>query len=205
MNKSQPTLPKAIVMGASAGGVSALKTILCQLDAAFSLPIVIALHLSPNTPSRLAALLDQACALSVKEAEEGEALCDGTVYLAAANYHLLVETNGTLSFSVDARVCFSRPSIDILFESAAAAFGKQLIAVILSGANQDGSAGIKKVAEFGGITLVQDPAEAEMPDMPLAALKAIQADYTLPLSALGSLLNQFGAKRERKEHHHAIG
>lgn len=202
---------QAIVIGASAGGVSALQILLAQLTTNFPVPILIVQHLPADmysdTSSALVAILSRHCALHVKEAQESEKIQAGFVYLAAANYHLLVEKDATLSLSVDAQVCFSRPSIDILFESAALAFGRQLIAVILSGAGADGSAGIKKVAECGGITIVQDPNEADMPCMPRAALASTDAHYVLPLAGLGALLCELCVKNGNKERtdHHAHG
>lgn len=188
---------RAIVIGASAGGVAALQTLLAQLPTAFPSPILIAQHIPANNQSQLVAILSRACVLQVKEAQDGEQIHAGTVYLAAPNYHLLIETDGTLALSVDAPVCFARPSIDVLFESAARAFGKNLIAIILSGANADGSIGIKKVAEVGGITIVQDPNDAEIPTMPRAALLAIEANYQLPLISIGPQLSALSGIKER--------
>lgn len=201
MNKPCQHLPRVIVIGASAGGISALQIVLARLPDAFPLAILIAQHRPANMHSNLTEILARASALPVKEAQEAEEIRGGTVYLAPANYHLLVETNATLSLSVDAHVCFARPSIDILFESAAQAFHENLIAIILSGANADGSAGIKKVAQCGGITIVQEPSDAEMPDMPRAALLAVEANYVLPLADLAAQLCKLSAVPERTCHH----
>lgn len=227
MTNSSPLPLQAVVIGASAGGVAALQILLAQLSARFPVPILIAQHLpadefmdtqkspkqdktqdkKPDANGALVTILGRHCALRVKEVEESEKIQAGIVYLAAANYHLLVEKDATLSLSVDAKVCYSRPSIDILFESAAQAFGSQLVAVILSGAGADGSEGIKKVAECGGITIVQDPNEAAMPSMPRAALASTEVHYVRPLASLGALLGELCVQSRDMERirRHAYG
>ncbi|MBV8667170.1 MAG: chemotaxis protein CheB [Burkholderiaceae bacterium] len=185
-HKSLPA--KAIVLGVSAGGVAALKALLGSLPADFPLPILIVQHTAPDSGNMLAPLLNEMCEIRVKEAEECEAIQAGTAYLSPANYHLLVESDHTLSLSIDAHVSFARPSIDVLFESAATAFGSELIGVILTGANSDGSQGLKKIKEKGGLAIVQDPADALVATMPQAALDAVRADHVVPLEKLGPLL-----------------
>lgn len=161
---------RAIVLGVSMGGVDALKRVLPLLPATFPLPLVVVIHISPGSGDGLARLLDTLCQLRVKEADEGDVPQAGTVYMAPANYHLLVEQDGSLGLSTDAPVSFARPSVDVLFESAAACHGKALVGVVLTGAGSDGAAGIERIARLGGYTVVQDPADAVMNLMPRAAL-----------------------------------
>lgn len=199
MDKVHQNRIKAIVLGASAGGAAALQTLLAQLPKTFPVPILVVQHIAADSANTLAKLLGTRSALRVKEAEECELIQAGTAYIAAANYHLLVETNASLSLSIDAPVSFARPSIDVLFESAAMAFGTGLIAVILTGANSDGSLGMKKVAQKGGITIVQDLKDAEVPIMPAAALSALrdEADYVVPIAQLGALLQRLSHRIDR--------
>ena len=135
------TPPEAIVIGASAGALEALSVILPALPATFDLPIFVVVHVPPDKKSILAELFDAKCKVKVREAEDKEPIAGGTVYFATADYHLLVEADKTLSLSNDEPVLYSRPSIDVLFESAADAYGPGLIALMLTGANQDGAQG----------------------------------------------------------------
>lgn len=192
---------QAVVLGVSAGGVSALKSLLGALPTDLPWPLLIVQHISPDSDGSLARVLEHGCALRVKEAEEREHIEAGTVYLAPANYHLMVERDGTLALSTDAAVSFARPSVDVLFESAARAFGPALIGVILTGANADGSQGLRAIKEKGGLAVVQDPADAASPSMPLAALAAVQADYVVPLARLGALLQALAGGHGRKGKH----
>ncbi|RFP13862.1 MULTISPECIES: chemotaxis protein CheB [unclassified Duganella] len=192
---------RAIVLGVSAGGVSALKLLLGTLPADLPWPLLIVQHISADSDGSLATVLGQGCALRVKEAEERERIEAGTVYLAPANYHLMVERDGTLALSTDPAVSYARPSIDVLFESAARAFGPALIGVILTGANADGSQGLRAIKQKGGLAVVQDPADAASPSMPLAALAAVKADYVVPLAGLGALLQSLAGAHARKGKH----
>jgi len=177
-----------IVVGVSAGGLEALKHLLGALPANFPLPIVIVQHLRPDSGSTLAPCLQNSCTIPLKEAEEGERPLPGMIYLAPANYHLLVERDGTLALTVDPPVRYARPSIDVLFDSASDALGRALIGVILTGANDDGSAGLQRIRAGGGTTIVQDPADAEVPQMPLNALQAGGIDYVLQLARIPEVL-----------------
>jgi two-component system chemotaxis response regulator CheB len=179
---------KAVVIGVSTGGVSALKLGLGALPADFPLPIMVVTHIAPNADDGLAVLLNTHCSIRVKEADEQEIITSGTVYLAPPNYHLLVEQGGQLALSVDPPVNFARPSVDVLFETAAAVFGPALIGVILTGAGSDGSRGLLKVKNSGGLTIVQDPADAEMAAMPKSALELVTADHVVRLTELAALL-----------------
>jgi len=188
---------KAIVIGASAGGLNALQKILAPLPADFRLPILIVQHRFPAADDLLTFALNESCRLTVKEADEKDYIERGYVYVAPPNYHLLVERDRTLSLSADAKVCYSRPSIDVLFESAADVFLSRLIGIILTGANHDGTAGLKKIKQNGGLTLAQDPATAEADMMPLSAIQANAVDRILSLADIASLLVQLSQKKRR--------
>jgi two-component system chemotaxis response regulator CheB len=187
---------EAVVIGASAGGMRALTAILSRLPEAFAAPIAIVQHVDAQADGYLAEHLNAACALTVKEAEDKESLRAGTVYLAPGGYHLLVEPDRSLSLSVDEKVNFARPAIDVLFESAADAFGGALIGVVLSGGNGDGASGLKAIKRRGGVAIVQDPACAEARQMPQAALAAAKADHVVGLDGVAALLIELcGDKR----------
>ena len=178
----------AVVVGASAGGVEALLTIFKDLPADFGLPIIVVLHLPDERRSQLAEVFDRRLSIAVKEAGDKEPIIPGTLYFAAPGYHLSVEDDYSFSFSQEARVHYSRPSIDYLFESAADAYQERLAAILLTGANQDGAQGLETIKLRGGLTIVQDPEEALVATMPQAALDRIQPDYILPLCGIGRLL-----------------
>ncbi len=162
---------EAVVMGASAGGVQALLEILPYLPADYPVPVMTVLHIPADRANALVPLLRSKCEIGVKEAEDKESLAPGTVYFAPADYHLLVETDGSLALSSDEPVNFSRPSIDVLFESAADAYGEGLLAVLLTGANDDGARGLRDICATGGRVIVQDPEEAQARAMPEAGLR----------------------------------
>lgn len=179
---------QAVVIGVSTGGVQALKTLLGRLPADFPLPLLIVQHISPDAGDGMAKLLNGLCAICVKEADEQEKIAPGTVYLAPPNYHLLVEKGGMLALSADPPVSYARPSVDVLFEAAAAVFGAELIGVVLTGANYDGARGVKAIKRRGGIVVVQDPADAAARQMPESALAATTVDHVAPLDAMAALL-----------------
>lgn len=184
---------RAIVIGASAGGMDAIKSILMPLQEGFSVPILIVQHLSPHSDGYMAKYLNELCKINVKEADEKEKILPGNAYIAPANYHLLIEKDETLSLTVDPKVNYSRPSIDILFESAAEVYENKLIGIILTGGNGDGSKGLKMIKEFGGLTIVQDPSTAEADFMPRAAIKVSEVDYILSLNKISNkLINLVG-------------
>ena len=180
--------PRAVVIGASAGAVDALSQILPALPADYPLPVLIVVHIPAERRNILAPLFQAKCRVIVREAEDKEPALPGTVYFAPPDYHLLVEEEGTLSLSSDELVLHSRPSIDVLFESAADAYGEGLIGVVLTGANPDGANGLRAIGTAGGTTIVEDPLEAYADAMPLAALKACPAARILPLPAIASYL-----------------
>ncbi|MBD8094997.1 chemotaxis protein CheB [Pseudomonas fluorescens] len=179
---------EAIVVGASAGGVEALLSIFGGLPDSFSLPIIAVLHLPDERRSQLAEVFARRLNIPVQEARDKEMIAPGTLYFAGPGYHLSVENDRSLSMSQEDRVHHSRPAIDYLFASAADAYGKGLLAILLTGANQDGARGLAHVKQSGGTTVVQDPTEARIAVMPLAALALHTPDHILTLSQIGSLL-----------------
>jgi len=180
---------QAIVVGSSAGGLNALKTLLRNLDRDFKIPVIIVQHISPDSENYLIHILNDLKRLTVKEADEKEHPQPGYAYVAPPNYHLLVEPDHTFTFTVDERVNYARPSIDVLFETAAEAYREHLIGIILTGANNDGSQGLKKIKELGGMAIVQDPETAEADSMPRAAIQACTVDHVLSLEEIATFLN----------------
>ena len=184
---------RAVVMGGSAGGVEAMAAILSALPADFALPVLVVQHLHPSDAGLSARHLAGATGLSVVEPCDKERIERGRVYAAPANYHMLVERDGTICLSVDERINWSRPSIDVLFESAARAWGQAVVAVIVSGANSDGAKGMRAVREAGGITIAQDPASAQNPVMPQAAIDTEAVDEVLRPKKIGQRLGRLGS------------
>ena len=179
---------QAVVIGASAGGLHALLAILKQLPRNYALPVVVVQHIGEHMEPSLADYLDRCCDISVREADEKQFIEGSTVYIAPAGYHLLVEEDRTFSLSVDPRVQYARPSIDVLFDSAADAFGPNLVGVVLTGANADGSQGLKKIKTVGGMAVVQNPDTAEASEMPRKAMEITAVDYVMALEEIGQLL-----------------
>lgn len=179
----------AVVIGVSAGGLAALEKILPKLDKSIPVPVLIVQHVSPGSDNYMPKHFDSRSKVTVKEAEDKEVPVHGTVYFAPPNYHLLVEFERTLALSVEERVNFSRPSVDVLFETAAEAYRDKLIGVVLTGANSDGANGLARIKRLGGLTIVQSPETAEADAMPLAALEAVEADHVLPLGEIGYFIN----------------
>lgn len=183
-----------VVIGASLGGLDALEELLSGLPADFPPPTAIAQHRRPDDSSRLVQLLASHCALPVLEPEDKDPIEPGHVYLAPPDYHLLID-GGRWSLSTEGRVSYARPSIDVLFESAADAFGARMIAVVLTGSNADGALGIQAIKQRGGIAIVQDPRTALSPVAPQAVLDSSTADYILPLGEISALLVKLCRKR----------
>lgn len=179
---------KAVVIGSSTGGMDALRSILSTLPGDFSIPVIIVQHLNIHSESYLTEYLEKFCKLRVKEVEDKEVAVSGYVYFAPPNYHILIEKDESFTLTVEERVSYARPSIDVLFETAADTFGEKLIGVILTGANKDGSYGLSKVKEQGGIAIVQNPETAESDRMPKAAIEATNVDYILKLEEIGKIL-----------------
>ena len=183
---------RAVVTGASAGGVQALLQILPSLPASYRLPVLIVVHVPPDRDNALVSLFQARCQIEVREAEDKEPILPGVVYFAPSDYHLLVEKDGTLSLSSDELVNHSRPSIDVLLESAADAFGNELVGVILTGANDDGARGLQAVVEAGGVAIVEDPAEAYASAMPAASLRASPSAKAMKVAAIASYVSSLG-------------
>jgi len=185
-----------VAIGASWGGLMAIERVLEALPSDFPAAVVIAQHRQAGPDGRLIELLAAHCALQVAEAEDKQALVAGRVLVAPADYHLLVEP-GEVALSVDERVHFSRPSIDVLLHSAADAYGERAAGVVLTGANADGAAGLARIAARGGTAIVQDPETAERREMPAAALATTPAAHVLALGEIGTLLVDLVANPEQ--------
>ncbi len=173
-----------VVVGSSWGGMTALVRVLAGLPRELSAPVVVAQH-RRDAPSMLAKLLSRQTGWTVRDAEDKERMAPGTVYLAPPGYHLMVERGDHLALSTEGPVRFARPSIDVLFESAAAAYRDQAVGVVLTGTNDDGAAGLAAIVARGGRAVVQDPTSAERPAMPLAALATGVAATVLALDDIG--------------------
>ena len=186
--------PEAVVIGASAGALDVLSNLLPGLPADYRLPILIVVHLPPDKTSLFAQLLRARCAIRVREAEDKEPIEPGVAYFAPPDYHLLVEQDKRLSLSDDEPVLFSRPSIDVLFESAADAYADGLIGVVLTGANSDGANGLKAVVEAGGVAVVQSPGSAYAVAMPEAAIATCPDARVLPVNEIAVYLREVGAR-----------
>lgn len=180
--------PRAVVIGASAGAVEALLQILPTLPQDYPLPVLIVVHLPPVPYTKLADLFTAHCQIEVKEAEDKEPIRPGVVYMAAPDYHLLVEPDLRLSLSSEEPILYSRPSIDVLFESAADAYGDSLTGIVLTGANADGAKGLSAIVAAGGHALVQTPATALAAAMPEAALVACPTARALTLAEISTAL-----------------
>ncbi|MQA38556.1 chemotaxis protein CheB [Rugamonas aquatica] len=179
---------EAVVIGASAGGVGALLQLLPGLPADYGRAVVALLHLPEYRQSHLAEVFQQRMAMPVREAADKEAVSSGTLYFAGSGYHLSVETDRSFSLSCEAPLHFARPAIDYLMESAADAYGPALLGILLTGANHDGAAGMAAIARAGGLTVVQDPEQAEVASMPREAIRLHRPDLVLPLDAIQTLL-----------------
>ena len=177
-----------IVLGCSMGGMAAMEAIFSVLPAEFPVPIVVTQHRYRTSGEALPSFLRRHSRLDVVDATDKQWIHPGNIYLAPADYHLMIDRDGELSLSVDAAVAYSRPSIDVLFESAADAYGAGTVAVVLTGANADGARGAKRIKERGGFVVVQDPKTAESPIMPAAAIAATRVDRILPLDRIGPFL-----------------
>lgn len=189
------TAERLVVVGGSWGGLDAVGQVVAHLDDDCEFAVAVALHRAANSPEgALVSYVQARCRLAVSEAEDKDAIEPGRVYVAPADYHLLVEP-GRFALSIDAPVQYSRPSIDVLFESAADAYGDNSVAVLLTGANDDGCRGLRHVKRRGGMTLVQDPTTAVRREMPDAAIASGAVDKVLPLDQIAKLLNELGRIR----------
>lgn len=195
MNPAQTGACDLVAVGASWGGLQALRTVLRGLPPKLGAALVVVQHRSADShPSALRDLLAAVTALCVRDADDKCALEPGHVYIAPPDFHTMVEGDH-LELSVDAAVGYSRPSIDVLFESAAESFRDRCVGVVLTGANADGAAGLARIAELGGAAIVQDPESAERPEMPRAALAAVPSATVVPLDAIAEVLVELCAGR----------
>ncbi|MCW3127453.1 MAG: cheB3 [Bacteroidetes bacterium] len=178
----------AIVIGVSAGGLKALRFLIPELPVGFQIPIVIVQHISAHSDGSWIHLLSKEGNRIIKEADEKEEIKKEVIYVAPPNYHLMIERDKTFALDIDEKVNYARPSIDVLFESAAEAYRDRLIGIILTGSGADGAKGLKRIKDRGGLTIAQDPAEAESASMPTAAIAATQVDHILSLRDIVDLL-----------------
>lgn len=186
-----------VVVGTSWGGLAALRALVGGLPRGFSIPMVIVQHRHRDSQSLLARFLQERTDLNVCEADDKQPIEPGRIFVAPANYHMLVD-QGSLALSTEAPVRYSRPSIDVAFTTAAHAYGHRAVGVVLTGANADGADGLKAIAAAGGIAVVQDPAGAEVATMPEAALVAVPSARVFPIDRIGEFLGALPAYREGK-------
>ena len=181
-----------VVIGGSAGGVQALLALLQPLPSNYALPIVALLHMPEDRSSRLPEVFGYRLAMPVREARDKEPIAPSTVYFAPPGYHLSIEQDNSFSLSGEDPVYFSRPSIDVLMASAADARGPRVAGILLTGASSDGAAGLGRIKAAGGLAVVQDPAQAQVPTMPQAAIDHTAPDLVLPLNDIHTLLLMLG-------------
>ena len=179
-----------VVVGASAGGLAALSILLGELPVGFPVPVAVVLHLSPDHPSVLVGVLSRSTRLPVLWAADGVRLSAGTVYVAPPDRHMVFERNGDVALLQSAPVHFARPSVDLLFASAARAFGARTLAVILTGNGYDGSNGVAEVHAVGGVVIAQDEATSEFFSMPREAIESGGVSYVLPLASIGAAVRR---------------
>lgn len=179
-----------VVIGASAGGVQALQTLVSGLPADFAGAVLITLHVSPSSPRLLPEILRGAGPLPVRYAADGDAIEPGHIYVAPPDRHMLIEATGRLMLSRGPKENHARPAIYPLFRSAAMVFGARVVDVILTGGLNDGSSGLRAIKFCGGLAVVQDPKEAEAPSMPASAMRVVDVDFCLPLAEIASLLSR---------------
>ncbi len=191
MEKSKIDRPiRLIIISGSAGSLKTVFTILGHLNKDYKIPILIVLHRDPQGTSRLAEIVAVRSTLKVKEIEDKDPVQDKQIYICPADYHVLIETDHSFSLDYSEKENFSRPSIDVAFRSASDVYGPGLLCVLLSGANADGAGGLSYVKQNKGITIVQEPMDAEVSYMPEQAIQLMQPDYVLPGIEIGRLLNQ---------------
>jgi two-component system chemotaxis response regulator CheB len=185
-----------VVVGTSWGGLTALRELIAGLPRDFALPVVLVQHRHRQSDQLLTSLLQDRTPLTVCEIEDKAPIGAGNLYIAPADYHVLIEP-GYFSLSTEEPVRFSRPSIDVTFASAADTYGRGVVGVVLTGANADGSRGLKRIADRGGLAVVQDPKTAESPTMPSAAIKSVPAARVVPLGEIAAVLGQLGSSASR--------
>ena len=181
---------KAVVIGASNGGMEAIRTLLIKLQPGFELPVIVVLHIGNNKINAYLSQLGHIINQNVKEAGEKETIKKNTLYFAPPNYHLQIEPDFTFSLSTDLKINFSRPSIDVLFETAAWTFKDQLIGILLTGSNNDGAKGLLTIKNYGGKTMVENPETAYAKTMPYSAIELFQPDYVLGLEEIAEKIRE---------------
>jgi two-component system, chemotaxis family, protein-glutamate methylesterase/glutaminase len=181
-------MTKAVVIGTSAGGIEALEYLLPQIPADSVVPVFVVQHITSDSDSYFIKFIKDKCFVKVKEACHTEEIKPGVIYFAPPDYHLLIEDNETLALGSDEKVNFSRPSIDVLFETASEVYHENLTGILLTGSNSDGSSGLFKIHLLGGKTIVQDPKKAFMSTMPESAIRLFRPDSILSLNEIGKLL-----------------
>lgn len=181
---------EAIIIGGSAGSLDVLIKVLPLLDSTISFPIIIVVHRKPGSDNMLTDLLSTKTNLRVKEIEEKENILPGIIYLAPSDYHLLIEKNNTFSLDSSEKVNYSRPSIDVTFQSAAEVYKDKLVCFLLSGSNADGVDGLKKVKEAGGKVIIQDPQSAAVSYMPAQAILNVKVDEVLQIEEIADYINK---------------
>jgi two-component system chemotaxis response regulator CheB len=186
--QTAPRRIEAIVIGGSAGALDALSVLLPALPRDCAVPVALVVHLPPARPSRLAAVLAARAVIPVEEVEDKQPVAPGRVYVAPPEYHLLVERTRTFALSADELVYFSRPAIDVLFESAAEVYGAALAGIVLTGASEDGARGLAAIADGGGVAVVQAPEGAAARHMPDAAIARVGGAHVLPLAEIADLM-----------------
>lgn len=187
----------AVVIGTSAGGVEALSRLLPALPRGAPVAVFVVLHLPRERPSLLVDIFAPKCDMAVREAADKEPVEAGTIYFAPPDYHLLIDAGPQLALSSDELVNFSRPAIDVLFESAADEYGERLLGIVLTGGNQDGAAGLQAIRAAGGMSIVQQPDTAQVPYMPELALQQGEVDYVLTLEQIAALLGTLQGKTKK--------
>ena len=185
---------QAVVIGASAGGGEAIKFLLSGLSPDYRLPILIAQHLHPSDDGMFAQGLAHKTSIKVNVPCDKDRIKAGEIYVSPSNYHMLIEREGSIALSIEEKVNYSRPSIDVLFESAAYAWRDEVAAVLLTGSSNDGAQGLRVIRDSGGLTVAQDPSTAEYPVMPRAAINAGAAELVLELSEIAALLIEIEAQ-----------
>ena len=193
--QSDPAATDAVLVAASAGGLSALTSVLSELPADFPAGVAIVQHIEPHHRSMLAEILGRSCALPVTQAAAGQRFQPGVVYVAPPDHHLLVDDDGSLSLTRTELVHFVRPSADLLFESGAASFGNRAIGVVLTGTGSDGSLGVEAIKRRGGTVIAQDEATSDFFGMPGAAIEAGAVDFVLPLDQIAEALTSLVSER----------
>lgn len=179
-----------VIIGGSAGSLDVLMSVVAQLRPELSVPVLVIVHRKQDNDNLMESLLSYKSTLPVKEAEDKEPLLPGNIYIAPADYHLLIEKNNTIALDASEKVNFSRPSIDVSFQSAAEVYGDKLICILLSGANADGTEGLISAKQTGALLMVQDPLSAEVSFMPMQALKTLSVDYIIRGDEIAALLNE---------------